>query len=61
MSDHSASEHEDDMDDLDKFTTRVRSPAESDKCGGAVFDDLDLGLDPTEDVSTFRGLFLLLG
>ncbi len=58
MSDHSASEHEDDMDDLDKFTTRVRSPAESDKRGGAVFDDLDLGLDPTEDVSTFSGLFL---
>lgn len=53
MSDNSASEHEDDMDDLDEFTTRVRSPAESDKRGGAVFDDLDLGLDPTEDVCAF--------
>ncbi|KAG6911355.1 hypothetical protein DXG01_001026 [Tephrocybe rancida] len=29
--------------------TRVKSPAESVKRGGAVFDDLDLGLDPTED------------
>ncbi|KAF8079054.1 hypothetical protein FPV67DRAFT_93736 [Lyophyllum atratum] len=28
---------------------RVRSPEESEKRGGAVFDDLDLGLDPTED------------
>ena len=30
---------------------RIRSPEESEKRGGAVFDDLDLGLDPTEDVS----------
>ncbi|KAF5385269.1 hypothetical protein D9615_001154 [Tricholomella constricta] len=36
----------------DEFETdyaRVKSPAESEKRGGAVFDDLDLGLDPTED------------
>jgi hypothetical protein len=31
--------------------TRIRSPEESEKRGGAVFNDLDLGLDPTEDVS----------
>lgn len=31
--------------------TRIRSPEESEKRGGAVFDDLDLGLDPSEDVS----------
>ncbi|KAJ3507423.1 hypothetical protein NLJ89_g6314 [Agrocybe chaxingu] len=35
-------------DDLGEYS-RVRSPAESEKRGGAVFDDLDLGLDPTED------------
>ncbi|KAF9469706.1 hypothetical protein BDZ94DRAFT_1243073, partial [Collybia nuda] len=34
---------------LEKDYTRVRSPAESEKRGGAVFDDLDLGLDPSED------------
>ncbi|KAF8807948.1 hypothetical protein BYT27DRAFT_7338569 [Phlegmacium glaucopus] len=28
---------------------RIRSPEESEKRGGAVFDDLDLGLDPTVD------------
>lgn len=33
---------------------RVRSPAESEKRGGAVFEDLDLGLDPSEDVSVNR-------
>ena len=37
---------------FDEYTTRVRSPAESEKRGGAVFGDLDLGLDPSEDVST---------
>ena len=31
--------------------TRIRSPTESDKRGGAVFDDLDLGLEPSEEVS----------
>jgi len=33
---------------------RIRSPEESEKRGGAVFDDLDLGLDPTEDVSNSK-------
>ena len=37
-------------DELDEFI-KIRSPEESEKRGGAVFDDLDLGLDPTEDVS----------
>ena len=37
-------------ENFDQFT-RLRSPEESEKRGGAVFDDLDLGLDPTEDVS----------
>ncbi|RDB29335.1 hypothetical protein Hypma_015975 [Hypsizygus marmoreus] len=43
---------QEDDEDEDEFETdyaRVRSPAESEKRGGAVFDDLDLGLDPTED------------
>jgi hypothetical protein len=37
----------------DDFVTfaRVRSPAENEKREGAVFDDLDLGLDSTIDVS----------
>ncbi|KAF8963864.1 hypothetical protein BDZ97DRAFT_1919391 [Flammula alnicola] len=48
-SDHNGSEHEDDTDEFNEYKTRVRSPAESDKRGGAVFDDLDLGLEPTED------------
>lgn len=58
--DHSGSERGDDgddlddMDELDRFAARVRNPAESDKRVGAVFDDLDLGLDPTEDVSDLR-------
>jgi hypothetical protein len=38
-------------DGSDEGFARVRSPAESDKRGGGIFDDLDLGLDPTEDVS----------
>ena len=38
---------------------RLRSPAENEKREGAVFDDLDLGLDPTIDVSC-RLLFVLL-
>lgn len=41
-------------DDEDRDYARVRSPAESEKSerrGGAVFDDLDLGLEPSEDVS----------
>lgn len=29
--------------------TRIRSPTESDKRGGAVFEDLDLGLEPSEE------------
>ncbi|KAF9055942.1 hypothetical protein BJ165DRAFT_1521903 [Panaeolus papilionaceus] len=37
----------DDTEDLRNF--RVRSPESSEKRTGAVFDDLDLGLDPSED------------
>ncbi|PPQ72136.1 hypothetical protein CVT24_002407 [Panaeolus cyanescens] len=37
----------DDTEDLRSF--RVRSPESSEKRTGAVFDDLDLGLDPSED------------
>lgn len=44
-------EEDEDEDDLEKEYTRVRSPAESEKRGGAVFNDVDLGLDPSEDVS----------
>lgn len=43
----------DEEEEFETDFTRVRSPAESEKRGGAVFDDLDLGLDPTEDVSAF--------
>ena len=43
-------DHESTEEDFNKFT-RIRSPEESEKRGGAVFDDLDLGLDPSEDVS----------
>ena len=46
ISDHDLEE------EFDEYTTRLRSPAESEKRGGAVFGDLDLGLDPSEDVST---------
>ncbi|KAF9567857.1 hypothetical protein CPC08DRAFT_680638 [Agrocybe pediades] len=43
-------QHQADEDDLlEGEYNRVRSPEESEKRGGAVFDDLDLGLDPTED------------
>ena len=44
------SQHDEEEED-EEIYTRVRSPADSDKRGGAVFDDLDLGLDPAEDVS----------
>jgi hypothetical protein len=49
----SKSSSEEDIDPVeeDYEFTRIRSPEESEKRGGAVFDDLDLGLDPTEDVS----------
>ncbi|TFK41906.1 hypothetical protein BDQ12DRAFT_568521, partial [Crucibulum laeve] len=40
--------HDGESDEFDELS-RVRSPEESEKRGGAVFDDLDLGLDPTED------------
>jgi hypothetical protein len=51
LSSSSAEEDNDSAEeDFDEFT-RLRSPEESEKRGGAVFDDLDLGLDPTEDVS----------
>ncbi|KAM6491848.1 hypothetical protein JOM56_012707 [Amanita muscaria] len=33
-------------DEVDVYT-KVRSPEESEKRVGAIFDDLDLGLDPT--------------
>ena len=50
-------EHADgDGDEFEQYM-RVRSPTESDKRGGAVFDDLDLGLDPTEDVSSLSSIF----
>ena len=45
------SEEDNDAEEEDYEFTRIRSPEESEKRGGAVFDDLDLGLDPTEDVS----------
>ena len=50
---HSKSSSEEDTDpaEVDYEFARMRSPEESEKRGGAVFDDLDLGLDPTEDVS----------
>ncbi|KAG6842395.1 hypothetical protein C0991_007525 [Blastosporella zonata] len=50
--DQSPAEPVDEAVDEEEFETeytRVKSPAESEKRGGAVFDDLDLGLDPTED------------
>lgn len=37
-------------DTFDNNYTRIRSPAESDKRGGGVFDDLDLGLEPSVEV-----------
>lgn len=43
---------------FDDRYSRARSPAESEKRAGTIYDDLDLGLDPTEDVRGF--LFLLL-
>ncbi|KDR85644.1 hypothetical protein GALMADRAFT_234637 [Galerina marginata CBS 339.88] len=49
-SDHNGSDGDGDRE-FEEYT-RIRSPTESDKSekrGGAVFDDLDLGLDPTED------------
>lgn len=46
-----SSEEDDDHTEEDYEFARIRSPEESEKRGGAVFDDLDLGLDPTEDVS----------
>ncbi|PFH52305.1 hypothetical protein AMATHDRAFT_2306 [Amanita thiersii Skay4041] len=39
-------------EDLDGYT-RVRSPEESEKRVGAIFDDLDLGLDPSEDYDNY--------
>ena len=48
----SSSEEDIDPAEEDYEFTRIRSPEESEKRGGAVFDDLDLGLDPTEDVSS---------
>jgi hypothetical protein len=40
--------------DLEGNEYRSRSPAESEKRSGALFEDLDLGLDPSEDVSDFH-------
>ena len=47
----SSSDEDNDPAEEDYEFNRIRSPEESEKRGGAVFDDLDLGLDPTEDVS----------
>jgi len=50
LGDETLPEHEEDDVEYEEYT-RIRSPTESDKRGGAVFDDLDLGLEPTEEVS----------
>jgi hypothetical protein len=50
LSDEAPLEHEEDDVEYEEYT-RIRSPTESDKRGGAVFDDLDLGLEPSEEVS----------
>lgn len=56
LDNHDEELHDEEFDEeFDEYTTRVRSPAESDKRGGTIFDDLDLGLDPTEEVS--RSIF----
>ncbi|KAG6814002.1 hypothetical protein H0H92_004495 [Tricholoma furcatifolium] len=47
LSAETPNEH-DDMD-FGMDYTRMKSPAETEKREGAVFDDLDLGLDPAED------------
>lgn len=39
--------------DMDDHYEPVRTPAEFEKRGGAVFDDLDLGLDPSLSVRLF--------
>ncbi|KAF8899213.1 hypothetical protein BD779DRAFT_1487580 [Infundibulicybe gibba] len=44
-----SSKTESSNEDDEKVYNRVRSPEESEKRGGAVFDDIDLGLDPTEE------------
>ncbi|KIL56749.1 hypothetical protein M378DRAFT_16811 [Amanita muscaria Koide BX008] len=44
-------------DEVDVYT-KVRSPEESEKRVGAIFDDLDLGLDPTVEVRNHRGFRL---
>ena len=49
----SSSEEDNFSAEEDYEFSRIRSPEESEKRGGAVFDDLDLGLDPTEDVSNW--------
>lgn len=49
--DDAGASEEDQEGDFEKDYTRVKSPAESLKREGAVFDNLHLGLDLTEDVS----------
>ena len=50
LGDETPPEQEEDAAEYEEYT-RIRSPTESDKRGGAVFDDLDLGLEPSEEVS----------
>jgi len=50
LGDDTPPEREEDDVEYEEYT-RIRSPTESDKRGGAVFDDLDLGLEPSEEVS----------
>jgi hypothetical protein len=50
LGDETAPEHEEGDVEYEEYT-RIRSPTESDKRGGAVYDDLDLGLEPSEEVS----------
>lgn len=44
-------------EEFDDRYTRVRSPAESEKRAGTFYDELNLGLDPSEDVSDFLVLY----
>lgn len=50
LGDETPEHEENDTVEYEEYT-RIRSPTESDKRGGAVFDDLDLGLEPSEEVS----------
>lgn len=52
--------HPPDEEVYDEDFTRTRTPAELEKREGAVYDDLDLGLDPSEDVSSQIDFKLLI-